>query len=172
MNIDRRQISRVNNAQGRIMEDMIIAACREYERLGIAHIVKVPEPFRVIRNTDRQRAVAMVRFTAKAQPDFVGCISGGRLIAFEAKYTQSDRIRQNVVTDKQAEALQAYSDFGCKTYVCCGIGTGFDLQYFMVPWDVWDNMKSIFGHAYATPDELRPWQIKADTAIWVFDPVH
>lgn len=172
MNIDRRQISRTNNAQGHIMEDMIIAGLREYDRLGLAHIIKVPEPFRVLKNTDRQRGIATVRFTAKAQPDFVGCISGGRLVAFEAKYTQGDRIRQSVVTEKQAEALEGYSDFGAKAYVCCGIGTGFELQYFMVPWGVWANMKNIFGHMYATREDLKPWRIKSDTAIWVFDPIH
>ena len=93
---DRSYISRVNNTQGRLMEDMIMGAAMKYEREGRLVLHKESEPFRVVKNMNRARGRAEVQFTAKAQPDFVGCLRGGRLIAIEAKYTQSDMIKQDV----------------------------------------------------------------------------
>ena len=100
---NRSYTSRVNNSQGRILEDMIMGAARQYEQEGKLVLHKESEPFRVVKNLDRARGRAEVQFTAKAQPDFIGCIKGGRLIAFEAKYTQKDTIKQAAVTPTQAE---------------------------------------------------------------------
>ena len=157
--------SRVNNTQGRIMEDMIAGAARMYEQAGKLVLHKESEPFRMIRYIHRAGGRAEVQFTAKAQPDFIGCLAGGRLLAFESKYTQSDHIRQDVVTKTQAAMLEKYHQIGAAAGVCCGIGTGFDLKYFMVPWVVWKNMKKLYGHKYATADELRNYEVKADGVI-------
>ena len=167
----RSTMSRINNAQGRLMEDMILGACRDYESRGIARIVKMPEPFRVMRNTDRARGVATVRFTGRAEPDFVGCLAGGRMIAFEAKYTTADRIQQRVVTDAQARALKSYTCIGASTYVCCGIGTGFDLAYFMIPWATWQYMDITYGHKYMTREDARMYRVKADAVIHFLDNI-
>ena len=70
-----------------------MGAARMYEQEGKLVLHKESEPFRVVKNLDRARGRAEVQFTAKAQPDFIGCIKGGRLIAFEAKYTQKDTIK-------------------------------------------------------------------------------
>lgn len=112
---------------------------------------------------------AEVQFTAKAQPDFIGCMAGGRLLAFESKYTQSDHIRQDAVTKTQAAMLEKYHQIGAASGVCCGIGTGFDLKYFMVPWETWKNMKKLYGHKYATADELQNYEVKADGVIHFMD---
>ena len=167
----RSETSRINNAQGRLMEDMILGACRDYERRGIARIVKVPEPFRVVRNTDRGQGIATVRFIGRAEPDFVGCLAGGRMVAFEAKYTTADRIRQSVVTDAQAEALKRYTMLGASTYVCCGIGTGFDLAYFMIPWATWQHMDITYGRKYMTREDAKMYRVKADTVIHFLDNI-
>lgn len=167
----RSETSRINNAQGRLMEDMILGACRDYERRGIARIIKVPEPFRVMRNTDRGQGIATVRFIGRAEPDFVGCLAGGRMIAFEAKYTTADRIQQRVVTDAQARALKRYTMLGASTYVCCGIGTGFDLAYFMIPWAVWQYMDITYGHKYMTRENARMYRVKADAVIHFLDNI-
>lgn len=167
----RSETSRLNNAQGRLMEDMILGACRDYERRGIARIVKVPEPFRVVRNTDRGQGIATVRFTGRAEPDFVGCLAGGRMIAFESKYTTADRIQQRVVTDAQARALKSYTRIGASTYICCGIGTGFDLEYFMVPWAVWQYMDITYGRKYMTRDDAKMYRVEADAVIHFLDNI-
>lgn len=169
--MSRSATSRVNNAQGRLMEDMILGACRDYESRGIARIVKMPEPFRVMRNTDRGRGIATVRFTGRAEPDFVGCLAGGRMIAFESKYTTADRIQQRVVTDAQAEALSRYTMLGASTYVCCGIGTGFDLAYFMIPWATWQHMDITYGHKHMTREDARMYRVKADAVIHFLDSI-
>lgn len=169
--MSRSATSRVNNAQGRLMEDMILGACRDYERRGIARIVKMPEPFRVMRNTDRGRGIATVRFTGRAEPDFVGCLAGGRMIAFESKYTKADRIRQSVVTDAQAEALSRYTMLGAGTYVCCGIGTGYELNYYMVPWSTWAHMGVTYGRKYMTREDAKMYRVKADAVIHFLDNI-
>lgn len=167
----RSETSRINNAQGRLMEDMILGACRDYESRGIARIVKMPEPFRVMRNTDRGRGIATVRFTGRAEPDFVGCLAGGRMIAFESKYTTADHIQQRVVTDAQAEALSRYTMLGASTYVCCGIGTGYELGYYMVPWSTWAHMGVTYGRKYMTREDARMYRVKADAVIHFLDNI-
>ena len=80
----------MSNMRGRFHEQMIEGACRVYREEGRAYITKMPEPFRVITK-DRGRGIATVQFTARAQPDFVGCLTGGAAIAFEAKYTETGK---------------------------------------------------------------------------------
>ncbi len=162
---NRSYTSRVNNSQGRILEDMIMGAARMYEQEGKLVLHKESEPFRVVKNLDRARGRAEVQFTAKAQPDFIGCIKGGRLIAFEAKYTQKDTIKQAAVTPTQAAMLERYHKAGAAAFVCCGIGTGWELSYFMVPWKTWRDMKENYGHKYASADDLAMYEIKADTVV-------
>ncbi len=163
--MNRSNVSRVNNAQGRILEEMIMAAARQYEQEGKLVLHKESEPFRVVKNLDRARARAEVQFTQKAQPDFIGCIKGGRLIAFEAKYTQKDAIKQAAVTPTQAAMLERYHKAGAAAFVCCAIGTGWELSYFMVPWKVWREMKERYGHKYASAEDLASYEIKADTVV-------
>ena len=163
--MNRSNISRVNNSQGRILEDMIMGAARMYEREEKLVLHKESEPFRVVKNLDRAKGRAEVQFTAKAQPDFIGCLKGGRLIAFEAKYTQKDTIKQTAVTPTQAAMLERYHKAGAAAFVCCGIGTGWELSYFMVPWKAWRDMKESYGHKYASAEELAPYEIKADTVV-------
>lgn len=166
---DRNTISRVNNSQGHIMETMIMGAARQYEQQGRLMIHKESEPFHMVKYLNRGRGRAEVQFTAKAQPDFIGCLKGGRLIAIEAKYTRSDRIKQDAVTETQAGALLRYCRMGAAAFICCGIGTGFDLAYFMVPWDVWGAMQDIWGHKYATAKELADYEVQADMVIHFMD---
>ena len=165
----RSYISRVNNSQGRIMEDMIMGAARKYEQEGRLVLHKESEPFRVVKNLDRARGRAEVQFTAKAHPDFIGCLRGGRLIAIEAKYTQTDRIKYSAVTETQAEILTKYYKAGAGAFICCGIGKGYELKYFMVPWATWVYMKEIYGHKYATAEDLNPYEVKADMVIHFLD---
>lgn len=163
--MNRSNVSRVNNAQGRILEEMIMGAARQYEREGKLVLHKESEPFRVVKNLDRARGRAEVQFTQKAQPDFIGCLKGGRLIAFEAKYTQKDAIKQAAVTPTQAAMLERYHKAGAAAFVCCAIGTGWELKCFMVPWKAWRDMKKSYGHKYASAEELAPYEIKADTVV-------
>ena len=92
-------------------------------------------------------------------------LAGGRAIAFEAKYTSTDRIHQDVVTQAQADALESYHRLGAVAGVCVGIGT----ENFFVPWEVFSHMKEHFGHKYATAGELAYYRVRFDGAIKFLD---
>lgn len=156
----------MSNGRGHLHEQMILAACRAYRTRGIANIIKVPEPFRVLKK-NRVQDTATIRFTAHAQPDFIGCVTGGKMIAFEAKHTDTDRLHMKAVTPTQAQALQDFHQTGAFSAVCAGIGD----QYFMIPWPEFVGMKTIFGHQYITADDVQKWRVKFDSVIWFLDYV-
>jgi recombination protein U len=158
--LKRRYEGAVRRGQGLLHEKQIEAGCQYYRQTGRAYIVKEPEPFRVIKK-DRRTARAYIQFVRHAQPDFHGTIAGGRAIVFEAKYTQGDRINQNVITPEQAASLTVQSKLGAAAFVCVGI----DNRAFMVPWSVFGDMKKYFGRKYATAKDLEPFEVVTDMAI-------
>ena len=125
--IRRQWQNRVNNAQGHFFEESIKAACVVYSMEGRAEVDKTPEPFRVMEKS--RDGIFKGRFTAHAQPDFQGTLAGGRSIVFEAKYTTTDRLKQDVLTDQQMETLKKHDRRGALSGVCAGIGNDF----FFVP---------------------------------------
>lgn len=154
----------MSNGRGRLHEQMILAACRPYHDQGRANIIKVPEPFRVLTK-NRTKGIATVRFTAHAQPDFIGCLSGGKMIAFEAKHTDTDRLQFKVITPTQAQALQDFHKMGAISAVCAGIGD----QYFMIPWSIFAGMKTLLGRQYVRAEDVRKYRVKFDGVIWFLD---
>ena len=101
----------------------------------------------------------MVRgyYEKKGQPDYKGILCDGSGIMFEAKHTDSDRINQSAVTDKQWESLDIYEKFGAHCYVMVSMGL---MRFYRVPWDVWKQMKKRFGHKFMTEQELKPYQLQ------------
>ena len=91
--------NKVNNAQGHFFESAIKAACALYSDRERADVDKTPEPFRVLEKSRDGKFKG--RFTARAQPDFQGTLDGGRSIVFEAKYTTTDRLKWDVLTQEQ-----------------------------------------------------------------------
>ena len=154
----------MSNARGRQFEAVIDAGCRYYRMHGIANIEKTPEPFRCLHKG--AGGIAKVRFMSHAQPDYKGVLKGGRAIVFEAKITDKDRIMQDVLTQKQADAQDAFQELGADSFVCCGIQD----RFFMVPYTVWSNFKLFFGRKYATPKDLSPWRVCFDGAVKFLDP--
>lgn len=90
--------NKVNNAQGHFFESAIKAACTLYSDRERADVDKTPEPFRVLEKSRDGKFKG--RFTARAQPDFQGTLDGGRSIVFEAKYTTTDRLKWDVLTQE------------------------------------------------------------------------
>lgn len=154
------------NAQGHIFENNIKAACGFYSVQGRANIDKTPEPFRVL---DKSRdGIFKGRFTAHAQPDFQGTLDGGRSIVFEAKYTTTDRLKRDVLTQEQQDALERHARSGALAAVCAGIGSGF----LFAPWEIWRDMKQRFGRQYVTAADLEPWRVRFNGAVLFLDYVH
>lgn len=139
---------------------MIEAGCQYYRQIGRAYIVKEPEPFRVLKK-DKRKGRAMIQFVRHAQPDFHGTLKGGMSIVFEAKYTQSDRIKQDVITPEQAASLTEQNELGAAAFVCVGVGG----RAFMVPWSVFSAMKEYFGRKYVTAEDIAEFEVKQDMCI-------
>lgn len=154
----------MSNGRGRLHEQMILAACRAYHDQGRANIIKVHEPFRVLKK-NRAQGIATVRFTARAQPDFIGCLPSGEMIAFEAKHTDTDRLQFKAVTPTQAQALQDFHKMGAFAAVCAGIGD----QYFMIPWSIFAGMKTLLGRQHIRAEDIQKYRVKFDGVIWFLD---
>ena len=166
MNLARRAIKNAcNNMIGQAFEGYIKTGCEYYAQHGRAAIDKTPEPFRVM--SKGQDGIFTGRFTAPAQPDFQGTLSGGRSICFEAKYTTTDRLRRGVLTDAQMSALALHAELGAMAGVCAGI----DDAFFFIPWDAWRRMKEIHGRQYVTAKDLDLYRVRFTGAILFLDYV-
>lgn len=160
-NADGEQVLRnkKSSARGRAFESLLMRGCNYYRQKGIAIINKVNEPYIVTKKTNGNKF--MGRFTGRAEPDFKGVLKGGRAIAFEAKSTQKSRIQRNAVTDTQMEWLREQKDFGAITFVAINIQD----KFYSVPFDVWDDMKNIYGKKFLMPEDIAGYEVKYDGAV-------
>lgn len=81
-----------SRAAGAALEKLIEVSCEVYKSRKLAYIEKTPEPMRPISGADRQGKFTAI-YTAAAQPDYKGTLSGGRAVVFEAKHTDSDTMK-------------------------------------------------------------------------------
>lgn len=146
--------NRANNNRGQMFEHLVDQACHAYKQMKKAYIEKTPEPFRV--QSKKKDGTFTGWFTGLAQPDYKGTLEGGRAIVFEAKRTSKDRINRDVVTIHQAACLENHFDMGAVVGVCVMIG---DKTVGFVPWEVWRDMKEIYGRKYMLEKELREFQV-------------
>lgn len=146
-----------NRALGLKFEDIVTEACEHYKSLGIAYIEKTPEPMRVIGVINRKMGHFKAVFEKMAQPDYKGTMDGGRAIVFEAKHTETDRIKQDAVTEEQWKALDLHEAMGaiCFVIVC------LEHAYYRVPWARWKTMKEDCGHKYMNAADLHPYILGA-----------
>jgi len=143
-----------SNAQGKILEELISRACEQYKLKGLAVIEKTPEPMHIIKAVTGGRFIA--NFAKKAQPDFKGVLLGGKAVAFEAKHTSADRIRQDAVSQVQTEALERHHAMGAETFVIVAIQS---MYYHRIPWEVWVNMKVKYGRKYITIADVLEYRV-------------
>ena len=148
---------RQNRASGQMFEKFIEEACFYYKISGIAVIDKTPEPMVPIKPYGTRKSGQFVAYYSKqAQPDFKGCLYGGRTVMFDAKHTIHDEIRQSAVTSKQQEMFDEYAAMGALCYIVVSIAEN---DFYRVPWKTWKNMKEEFGHQYMSRKELEPYRI-------------
>lgn len=152
--------NRRNNAQGQHFEREILAGCKLYEQHSIAVIDKTPEPFRVTSKNHRTGEFTG-RFSTHAQPDFQGTLYGGRSIVFEAKRTSKDRITRNVLTDTQMDVLEKHNRLGA----LCGVCICIQDDFFFIPWNVWRDMKEIYGRQYLKAEDIEEYKVRFDGAV-------
>lgn len=156
----------VNNAQGHHFEGYIKAGCLTYKDRGRGKIEKISEPFKVTETHRDGRFTG--RFTSNAEPDFQGTLSGGRSIVFEAKYTSTERMKRGVLTGDQIDALQEHAALGALAGVCIGIQD----KFYFIPWDVWRDMKSLYGRQYITAADVEEYRVKFNGAVLFLDYMH
>lgn len=162
--LKRQYKNRISNAQGQHFEREILAGCRMYEHHGIATIDKTPEPFRVTSKNHRTGEFTG-RFSTHAQPDFQGTLHGGRSIMFEAKRTSKDRITRNVLTDTQMEILEKHNRLGA----LCGVCICIQDDFFFIPWNVWRDMKEMYGRQYLKAEDIEEYKVRFDGAVHFLD---
>ena len=151
--------NKVSSARGRAFESLLMSGCNYYRQRGTAIINKVNEPYIVTKKATGNKFSG--RFTGRAEPDFKGVLYGGRAIAFEAKSTQKSRIQRNAVTDTQMEWLREQKDFVAVTFVAVNIQD----KFYSVPFDVWDDMKNIYGKKFLMPEDIAGYEVKYDGAV-------
>ena len=145
-----RQIQgKINHYLGENFENKITDICKYYELNNLAKIEKTPEPMKILQHIDNGHFEAI--FTKAAQPDFKGCIKGGKTVVFDAKFTESDRITYQALSDFQRETLLNYENLGALSFVIVGFSNG---NIYKIGIDTWNNMKQIFGRKYILQTEL------------------
>lgn len=150
-------IGRKNKANGALFEKWISSSCEYYKDNEIAFIEKTPEPFHITKKSND--GVVSGYYAKAGQPDYKGVMYGGKGIVFEAKHTDTALIKQNVVTETQADELDSYHSFGAICFVL--VSMGFE-GFYRIPWSVWKEMKNLFGHKHMTETDMKPYKIKAN----------
>ena len=140
---------KLSRERGKSFEETVDIICQVYEKNGFARIEKTPEPMKILKYLDGGKFEAV--FEKSAQPDFKGVIKGGRTVVFDAKYTESDRIRYQVLSDFQRETLLEYSQLGAMAFVLVGFSNG---KIYKIDINEWNNMKQDFGRLYIKQNEL------------------
>ena len=154
---DYRARGKANRAEGKAFEDKLDKAFAYYRARGSALIDKTPEPVKIIQRLEGGRFKAV--YDKKAQPDYKGTLNGGRSVIFEAKYTSSDRITADRVTEAQRQYLDQAAALGAHCYILAGFKTG---NVYKIPWEVWSRMKDFFSRKYVIESDLKQYFVPVD----------
>ena len=155
-NITRKEQGLLNRRAGEIFEDMIETSLEWYREKGFADVEKTPEPIKQLSKLD-SKGRFLACYEKAAQPDFKGTLIGGRSIVFEAKHTDDNKIAYGRVTPEQAKRLHTHYNMGAAAFVMVSLGLN---DFYRVPWEVWRNMKEIFGRMHMKQPELEPYRIE------------
>lgn len=146
-----------SHALGAMFESWILRGCDWYWDKGIAYIEKTPEPMRPIKAFgDRKKGQFVAVYTKQAQPDFKGALCDGSTIVFDAKYTDSDTLRQSAVTDEQREEFNRYEKMGARCYIVAAMGPE---DLYRIPWDDWKAGPEKLGRKHFKRSDLEAYRI-------------
>lgn len=155
-NVQRSQRALQNKIEGETFEKQIEASLEWYKIKGVAEIEKTPEPMKTLSKPN-SRGQFLACFTKAAQPDFKGTLSGGRSVVFEAKHTIDDQIKQSKVTEDQSKRLEKHHALGAVAFVLVCLGLQ---DFYRVPWEVWRDMKDIYGRKHMKRADLEPYRVQ------------
>ena len=77
-------------------------------------------------------------------------------------------MKRDVLTKEQQDALERHAARGALAAVCAGIGD----KFFFVPWQMWRDMKQLYGRKYVTAADLEPWRVRFNGAVLFLDYIH
>lgn len=149
-----REKGKKNRAEGKAFEEILDHTFAYYSAKGYALIDKTPEPFKIIKRLEQTRFIGC--FVKRAQPDYKGTIKGGRTVIFEAKYTGTDRMTQDRVSDDQADYMDRATQLGARCFVLAGFKNG---GVYRIPWIIWRCMKEKFGRKYITEKDIQEYRV-------------
>lgn len=154
-----------SRSEGEFFESMIETACGYYESRKICAIDKTPEPMKILKPYDRGKGQFITCFAKQAQPDFKGALMDATMVLFDAKHTDKGQISRSVVTSEQEENFERYSRMGAFCFLVISLGFR---DFYRVPWEVFRDMKKIFGHKYMDKRDLFRYQIPFEKGILRF----
>lgn len=140
---------------GEIFERQIEGSLRWHFDRGLMKADKTPEPMLPISKPNK-RGQFLAHYEKKAQVDFCGTMYGGRSVRFEAKHTDTDRFERKRLTDEQMDDLRDHQKLGALCFVL--LCFGFE-NFYRVPWQVWADMKRIYGRQYVTEKDVQQFRI-------------
>ena len=146
---------------GEIFENQIEGSLRWHIDRGLLKANKTPEPMKPLGKPNA-RGQFLACYTKKAQVDFCGTMYGGRSVRFEAKQTDSDRFEHKRLTDEQMDDLRDHQKLGALCFVL--LCFGFD-HFYRVPWQVWENMKEIYGRKYVAERDVQQFRIPVSSGV-------
>ncbi len=153
------------HAAGAQFEQMIESAIRVYEENGTCAIDKTPEAMKPLKPFKEHPGWFVATFTKQAQPDFKGILEDATMVMFDAKHTDAQQIRRQVVSEEQERCFERYSAMGAMCFIV--VSLGFE-KFFRVPWVVFKDMQQIYGHKYMNAKELEPYRIPFQRGIPLF----
>lgn len=160
MNMTLEEYKRMTRGQrsreaGEMFEEIIASSLDWHEARGILKADKTPEPMKPLQKPNK-KGQFLACYTKKAQVDFCGTMQGGRAVRFEAKQTDTDRFERSRLTDKQMDDLRGHEKLGalCFVLLCFGVQ-----NFYRVPWNVWENMKAIYGRQYVKEADVAQYRI-------------
>lgn len=147
--VERQLQGAINRGLGKNFEEQVEMICETYKTNKMAIIEKTPEPMSILKHIENGHFETV--FTKCAQPDFKGTLKGGRTIVFDAKFTESDRITYQALSDHQRQTLLEYDELGAMAFVLVGF---IDGAIYKIDIHDWANMKETFGRKYIKQEEL------------------
>lgn len=145
-----------NKINGRAVEILVEEACIIYEKQKMAMIEKNPESMRVLKAVKNQGGLYIARFDKKSKPDFEGVLNNGQAIIFDVKSTEQDKIKASALSEGQAAYLKRYHSMGAVSFILVCLQFK---NFYMVPWEIWNDMQALYGHLHMTQNELEPYRV-------------
>jgi recombination protein U len=102
-------------------------------------------------------SVCFASNTTARPPVSVPLKSGCPALVFEAKHTDSDKIDKSRLTPEQVESLTLHHKLGAAAFIMVSVGLE---NFYRVPWEVWRDMKQLYGRKHMKLEDLEPYRVQ------------